>query len=78
VSWPSRSIQGVVDGTGSATGSRRLLYRLILEGSSIPGGWLTITVLAIVVLVAFIVAVRDRQTHDADQPGWRRRIVRHS
>ena len=35
-----------------------LLYRLILKGSSIPGGWLTITVLAIVVLVAFIVAVR--------------------
>jgi hypothetical protein len=37
---------------------QELLYRLILEGSSIPGGWLTITVLAIVVLVAFIVAVR--------------------
>ncbi|BBY64393.1 DUF4129 domain-containing protein [Mycolicibacterium helvum] len=35
-----------------------LIYRLILKGSSIPGGWLTITVLAIVVLVAFIVAVR--------------------
>jgi hypothetical protein len=37
---------------------QELLYRLILEGSSIPGGWLTITVLAIVVLAAFIVAVR--------------------
>ena len=37
---------------------QELLYRLILEGSSIPGGWLTITVLAIVLLVAFIVAVR--------------------
>ncbi|BBY58070.1 DUF4129 domain-containing protein [Mycolicibacterium sarraceniae] len=35
-----------------------LLYRLILKGSTIPGGWLTITVLAIVVLVTFIVAVR--------------------
>ena len=35
-----------------------MLYRLILKGSTIPGGWLTITVLAIVVLVAFIVAVR--------------------
>lgn len=36
----------------------KMLYRLILEGSSIPGGWLTITVLGIVVAVAFIVAVR--------------------
>lgn len=35
-----------------------LLYRVILKGSSIPGGWLTITVLAIVVVVAFVVAVR--------------------
>jgi hypothetical protein len=35
-----------------------MLYRLILKGSTIPGGWLTIAVLAIVVLVAFIVAVR--------------------
>ncbi|MGY4709810.1 DUF4129 domain-containing protein [Mycolicibacterium sp. CBM1] len=35
-----------------------LLYRVILKGSSIPGGWLTIAVLAIVVLVAFVVAVR--------------------
>lgn len=37
---------------------QEMLYRLILKGSTIPGGWLTITVLAIVVLVAFIVAVR--------------------
>ncbi|WP_179474023.1 DUF4129 domain-containing protein [Mycolicibacterium vinylchloridicum] len=35
-----------------------LLYRIIVKGSSIPGGWLTLTVLAIVVVVAFIVAVR--------------------
>ncbi|WP_319429522.1 DUF4129 domain-containing protein [Mycobacterium sp. RTGN5] len=37
---------------------QELLYRLLLEASSIPGGWLTISVLAIVVLAAFIVAVR--------------------
>ncbi|WP_099245297.1 DUF4129 domain-containing protein [Mycobacterium sp. shizuoka-1] len=37
---------------------QELLYRVILKGSSIPGGWLTIAVLALVVLVAFIVAVR--------------------
>ncbi len=35
-----------------------LLYRVMLKGSSIPGGWLTIAVLAILVLVAFVVAVR--------------------
>jgi len=35
-----------------------LIYRVILKGSSIPGGWLTITVLAIIVVVAFVVAVR--------------------
>lgn len=34
------------------------LYRLILKGSSVPGGWLTIAVLAILVVVAFIVALR--------------------
>lgn len=37
---------------------QELLYRVMLKGSSFPGGWLTITVLAIVVVVAFIVAVR--------------------
>lgn len=35
-----------------------LLYRVMLKGAQIPGGWLTIAVLAIVVLVAFVVAVR--------------------
>jgi hypothetical protein len=35
-----------------------LLYRVIAKGSQIPGGWLTITVLAIVVVVALVVAVR--------------------
>ena len=34
------------------------LYRLMLKGSSLPGGWLTITVLAILIVVALIVAVR--------------------
>lgn len=35
-----------------------LLYRLAFEGSSVPGGWFTISVLAILVLVAIWVAVR--------------------
>ncbi|OBB36353.1 DUF4129 domain-containing protein [Mycobacterium sp. 852002-51961_SCH5331710] len=35
-----------------------LLYRLVAEGSSIPGGWVTITVLLILVAVAVIVAIR--------------------
>lgn len=35
-----------------------LLYRLAAEGSSIPGGWVTITVLLILVAVAVIVAIR--------------------
>jgi hypothetical protein len=37
---------------------QEVLYRVIAKGSSIPGGWLTIAVLAIVVLVVFVVAVR--------------------
>lgn len=35
-----------------------LLYRLIMKGSSIPGGWFTIALLALLVVVAFVVAVR--------------------
>ncbi|WP_328361995.1 DUF4129 domain-containing protein [Mycobacterium sp. NBC_00419] len=35
-----------------------LINRLILKGGSIPGGWFTIAVLAILVVVAFVVAVR--------------------
>lgn len=35
-----------------------LLYRLIDTGSSIPGGWLTITVLSILVIAGIVVAVR--------------------
>ena len=56
---------------------QEMLYRLILKGSSIPGGWLTITVLAIVVLVAFIVAVRIARRTMRTNRGRRRRIVRH-
>lgn len=35
-----------------------LLYRLIAQGASVPGGWLTISVLAILLGMALIVAVR--------------------
>jgi len=35
-----------------------LLFRIIEKGSSMPGGWLTITVLAILVIAAVAVAVR--------------------
>ena len=35
-----------------------LIYKLTVEGASIPGGWLTITVLALLLLVAAVVAVR--------------------
>jgi Domain of unknown function (DUF4129) len=35
-----------------------LLYRLLEKGSSIPGGWLTVSVLVSLVIVAIVVAVR--------------------
>ena len=35
-----------------------LLYRIIEQGSSVPGGWLTITVLVALVIAALVVAVR--------------------
>ncbi|UMB70008.1 DUF4129 domain-containing protein [Mycobacterium paraterrae] len=35
-----------------------LLYRIIEKGSSIPGGWLTIVVLAILIVAAVVAAVR--------------------
>jgi Domain of unknown function (DUF4129) len=35
-----------------------LLYRLVVKGSSIPGGWFTIAVLFILLVVAVIVTVR--------------------
>ncbi|MGE2724236.1 DUF4129 domain-containing protein [Mycolicibacterium pulveris] len=35
-----------------------LLYRLFSEAASVPGGWLTVTVLVVLLAVALIVAVR--------------------
>ena len=35
-----------------------LLYKLVVEGSSVPGGWFTLTVLMLLVVVAVVVAVR--------------------
>ena len=35
-----------------------LLYRIVQEGSSVPGGWFTISVLLIILAVAIVVAVR--------------------
>ena len=35
-----------------------LLYRLVAQGASVPGGWLTISVLLILLAVAAVVAVR--------------------
>jgi hypothetical protein len=35
-----------------------LIYRIMMEGSSIPGGWFTITVLLVLLAVAVVVAIR--------------------
>jgi hypothetical protein len=35
-----------------------LLYKLVVEGSSVPGGWFTITVLLVLLAVAVVVAIR--------------------
>lgn len=35
-----------------------LLYKLMVEGSSVPGGWFTISVLLILLVIAVVVAVR--------------------
>lgn len=35
-----------------------LLYKLMTEGASLPGGWITLTVLFLLVAVAVVVAVR--------------------
>lgn len=35
-----------------------LLYKLFVEGTSVPGGWITIAILAAVVIAAAVVAVR--------------------
>lgn len=51
---------------------RDLLYRITAAGSTIPGGWFTISVLVILVVVAVVVAVRIargtmRTARSADQ-----------
>lgn len=47
-----------------------LLYHLIQKGSSIPGGWLTIAVLSILVIAGVIVAVRiARRTMRTNRSG---------
>ncbi|MGB9251831.1 MAG: hypothetical protein WCC28_19145, partial [Mycobacterium sp.] len=38
-----------------------LLYRLIEKGSSLPGGWFTVSVLLTLLVVAIVVAVRIAQ-----------------
>ena len=35
-----------------------LIYRIAQEGSSLPGGWFTVSILLIVLAVAIVVAVR--------------------
>jgi Domain of unknown function (DUF4129) len=35
-----------------------LLYRILMEGSKVPGGWFTVSVLLIILAVAIVVAVR--------------------
>ena len=45
-----------------------LLYRIASAGSSFPGGWLTISVLALLVVAALVVAVRiARRTMHTDR-----------
>jgi hypothetical protein len=47
-----------------------LLYRIMLKGSALPGGWFTITVLLIVLAVAMVVAIRvARQTMRTNRSG---------
>ena len=47
-----------------------LLYRIAAEGSRVPGGWLTISVLLILLAIAVVVAVRiARRTMRTDRGG---------
>lgn len=47
-----------------------LLYRIAQEGSQLPGGWFTISVLLIILAVAIVVAVRiARRTMRTDRGG---------
>lgn len=46
-----------------------LLYRIILEGSSVPGGWFTVSVLLILLAVAVVAAVRIARKTMRSSPG---------
>ena len=47
-----------------------LLYKLMVEGSSVPGGWFTISVLLILLVIAIVVAVRNaRRTMRTNRAG---------
>ena len=49
-----------------------MIYRIIQKGSSLPGGWFTISVLLIVIAVAIVVAVRiARRTMHTNRGGRR-------
>ena len=49
-----------------------LLYRIAQEGSQLPGGWFTITVLIIILAVAIVIAVRiARRTMRTNRGGER-------
>jgi hypothetical protein len=49
---------------------QELLYRILLRGSTLPGGWLTIVVLLILAAVAIFVAVRiARRTRRTNRGG---------
>ena len=53
-----------------------LLYRLVVEGSSVPGGWFTISVLLILLVVADRGGGPGCPAHHAHQPRRRPRAVR--
>lgn len=47
-----------------------LLYRILMEGSKVPGGWFTVSVLLIILAVAVVVAVRiARRTMRTNRSG---------
>lgn len=51
--YPSESLWDRITGWFS-----ELLYRIMVEGSQVPGGWFTITVLIVLLTIAVVVAVR--------------------
>jgi hypothetical protein len=46
-----------------------LLFRVIEKGSSIPGGWFTVSVLCVLLVVAIVVAIRVARLTIRTQPG---------